>query len=249
MKKPAFYSLICLFVLVTLLLACKSTGAPPDPEILAHAGRLYDKWWTEIDIDKPTDDNPLWSLQSTNTRSGSDTWRCKECHGWDYRGKDGAYSSGSHYTGFTGIFEAGSLSREQIVGIISGDINPGHDFRVLGDEHVGHIVDFVQWGMIDNAQYIDYKSKKPIGADVEHGEELYESTCTKCHGNDGKKINFGDEEEPEYLGTLATGNPWETLHKIRFGQPGTSMPAGIVLDRSTQEAVDILGYTQNLSIE
>ena len=27
--------------------------------------------------------------------SGSDTWRCKECHGWDYMGVDGAYAGGS----------------------------------------------------------------------------------------------------------------------------------------------------------
>ena len=231
------------------LMACKSAEIPPDPEILAHAGRLYDNWWDEIDVDKPTDDNPLWSIQSTNTRSGGDTWRCKECHGWDYKGKDGAYSSGSHYTGITGIYEARSLNREQLVKRISGDIHPDHDFRILGDVHTDHIVDFVKWGMIDDAKYIDYESKKPIEADFEHGKELYESTCTKCHGNDGKKINFHDEEEPEFMGDIATGNPWETLHKIRFGQPGESMPAGIAKDWSVQDSVDVLGHTQTLSVE
>jgi len=39
--------------------------------------------------------SPLWATQSSNTRSGKDTWRCKECHGWDYMGVDGAYGSGS----------------------------------------------------------------------------------------------------------------------------------------------------------
>jgi thiosulfate dehydrogenase len=24
----------------------------------------------------------LWASQSSNTRDGSTTWRCKECHGW-----------------------------------------------------------------------------------------------------------------------------------------------------------------------
>ena len=36
-------------------------------------------------------------------RAGADTWRCKECHGWDYAGKDGAYGSGDHRTGIVGV--------------------------------------------------------------------------------------------------------------------------------------------------
>jgi thiosulfate dehydrogenase len=52
---------------------------------------LYDSWWTVTGTDRPTTDQPLWQTQTTNTRTGADTWRCKECHGWDYQGKDGAY--------------------------------------------------------------------------------------------------------------------------------------------------------------
>ena len=31
------------------------------------------------------------------------TWRCKECHGWDYRGAPGAYSIGSDFTGIMDV--------------------------------------------------------------------------------------------------------------------------------------------------
>jgi len=65
-------------------------------------GLLYDQWWVVTGAEQPTEDHPLWASQSTNTRSGPDTWRCKECHGWDYQGADGAYGSGSHLTGFPG---------------------------------------------------------------------------------------------------------------------------------------------------
>jgi len=97
------------------------TAVPPPTEVpqpteviisgsASEGGRLYDKWWKEAEIDEPTGDQPQWATQSTNTRSGPDTWRCKECHGWDYKGVDGAYSSGSHRTGIAGIFLGTSLS-------------------------------------------------------------------------------------------------------------------------------------------
>ncbi len=89
-------------------------------------------------------------------------------------------------------------------------------------------------------------TKKVIGDNMTHGEELYTDTCVACHGADGKQLNFGSETEPEYLGALANGNPWETLHKIRFGHPGTAMPSGVANGWSTQDAVDVLGYAQTL---
>ncbi|MDP2660197.1 MAG: hypothetical protein Q8R28_05670, partial [Dehalococcoidia bacterium] len=80
-----------------------------DPASVAKGGRLYDTWWKEAPgASAPTGDQPLWATQTTNTRKGTDTWRCKECHGWDYGGKDGAYGSGSHKTGFVGVSVAGA---------------------------------------------------------------------------------------------------------------------------------------------
>ena len=64
---------------------------------LIRGGLLYDKWWKVNGGAEPmTNFNPIWSSQNTNARMGADTWRCKECHGWDYIGLDGRYSSGSH---------------------------------------------------------------------------------------------------------------------------------------------------------
>ncbi|MEE8389570.1 MAG: hypothetical protein V3S14_02075, partial [Anaerolineae bacterium] len=72
------------------------------------------------------------------------------------------------------------------------------------------------------------------------------SLCTACHGADGTTLNFGSAEEPEYLGGLADGNPWEVLHKTRFGQPDSAMPSTIDLGWSVQDAVDVLAYAQTL---
>jgi thiosulfate dehydrogenase len=96
---------------------------------------------------------------------------------------------------------------------------------------------------MDTDQVIDRASKKAKG-DQAKGSRIFVTVCAKCHGFDGKKINFGDEKEPEYLGTVAAGNPWETLHKIRFGQPGQNMPAMIAFPLEMQ--VDVLAYAQTL---
>lgn len=54
---------------------------------ISRGGQLYDDWWkTTIDTEKPQKDHPLWKEQNANKRSGYDTYRCKECHGWDYPG-------------------------------------------------------------------------------------------------------------------------------------------------------------------
>ncbi len=76
------------------------------------------------------------------------------------------------------------------------------------------------------------------------GAAFYHTICGVCHGADGREINFATEDDPSYIGTVANENPWETLHKIRNGQPGVAMVALRVLD--TQQQVDILAYTQTL---
>jgi thiosulfate dehydrogenase len=49
------------------------------------------------------------------------------------------------------------------------------------------------------------------------------------------------------VGTVGRKNPWEALHKIRFGQPGVGMVALTVLD--IEDLVDILAYTQTLPVK
>src|SRR5665648_223813 len=79
-----------------------------------EGGRMYDNWFAAFEVSAPEGDMPLWKTQSTNTRSGDTTWRCKECHGWDYLGVDGAYATGSHMTGFPGIFSDSTMSAEEL---------------------------------------------------------------------------------------------------------------------------------------
>ena len=236
-----------ILTLVVIAGACSSDDEPADPASIARGGLLYDKWWKVADgATEPTGDQALWSTQSSNTRSGADTWRCKECHGWDYQGVDGAYSGGSHKTGFAGVLDAGdSNTAAELVAILKGGDNADHDFSgVMNDAALKDLANFINEGLIDNKPLIDYDAKEPIGADLASGESLYTATCAACHGSDGIMVDFHDGEG---VAGVANDNPWETLHKIRFGHPGTGMPATYLLGWSVQDQVDVLGYAQTLS--
>ena len=222
---------------------------PTEPNLLVIGGKLYDKWYTvAADATEPTEDHALWATQSTNTRSGKDTWRCKECHAWDYMGSEGAYSSSSsHYTGFTGLLDASSLSVAEVLDILNGVSNADHDFStVMADDDLAALADFIAaGGIVDVSDYIN-SDKSINGADIDNGQTLYDDSCAVCHGSDGLSLDFGGGDG---VGTLANDNPQETLHKIRFGHPGSAMPSGVANGWTLQESIDVLAYSQTLPTE
>ncbi|MHC4547602.1 MAG: c-type cytochrome [Planctomycetota bacterium] len=67
--------------------------------------------------------------------------------------------------------------------------------------------------------------------------------CSLCHGVDGKTIDLGGGEG---VGDVAVNNPWEGLHEIRWGHPGTAMPSAVVNGFTNQQQTDILTHAQTL---
>ena len=233
-----------------------------------RGGALWDKWWKVPGVKEGVEpgktatvdgasvqsslaaDNPLYATNPAgNTRSGSDTWRCKECHGWDYKGREGAYGSGSHATGFAGVFAARDKDVARLFDTIAngGALGEGHAFQsVLSPSDIADLVKFVREGVADDDLLIapDKKSK----GDAAAGKGLFDDGCAKCHGADGKKINFLlGQYASEYVFNLAHDNPWELVHKVRFGQPGGEMPNGSVKGYLLRDVADILAYAQSLA--
>ena len=234
-------------------------GIPDECEALGNpivGGRAYDSWIAEHFLADPNMDHPLWQFrpdQVSNPAMGADTWRCKECHGWDYKGVDGQYGSGSHRTGIPGVLGS-TLSETEMFTLLkeppnngggAGVLN-GHAYgSVLSDDQINDIVAFVQGLTIDDDPYIDTGANF-LGDEVQ-GQAYYTGgvvTCIACHGANGTAINFGTPEEPEWLGTVATSNPWEFLHKARFGQPGSPMPSWLGNGGNNQGVADIGKYVQ-----
>lgn len=212
---------------------------------MSNGGKLYTKWYVALGMDAPTEDQPLWATQSTNTRSGADTWRCKECHGWDYIGPDGWYNTdSSHYTGFPGVYDARTMSTSELVAWLDGTTNADHDFSVMGEEAMIDLATFLQKGMLNNREFIDYATGRAITADVDHGEELYTGTCALCHGTDGRSI------EGLIVGEVMHDEPWVELnHLVRTGIPGTAMPASHDSGWSIQDVMDVMTYEATLPTE
>ena len=202
---------------------------------------MWDTWWVVNDAAEPNGEHPLYP--AVGQQNGSATFRCKECHGWDYQGAVGAYGSGPHFTGIPGVWET-QLARRDLFDLIKSDVvQNGHGFGNFGmsNQDVWDLVEFLQSLVIDTDEFID-ETGIFIGDEVQ-GAVNYASggaaSCVVCHGADGTQINFGSQGELEWVGTIADENPWELLHKIRFGPPGSNMPSWLGAGGSDQGAVDI----------
>jgi thiosulfate dehydrogenase len=202
----------------------------------ARGGKLYDKWYAVIEAEAPTTSHPLYPADKKYAEKPKDNWRCKECHGWDYMGADGAYKSGKHASGIKGINGAAGRDTKEIVAILK-DEKHGYGGK-LGDADLQDLALFVSEGQVDMDMYIDRASKSPRNGDAEKGAAYYNTMCANCHGMDGK--------QPKGMKPFAKqmGNPWEVMHKILNGQPDEDMPALRALDR--QVIVDIMSHMGTL---
>ena len=219
-------------------------GVPPgytDADA-TRGGALYDTWWVLTPFGAPTMDHQLWATRpdpDSNSRTGADTWRCKECHGWDYKGVDGAYGLGSHRTGFPGIFGT-TMSPQELYDLLLDA--EGHIYD-LGAADLWDLVKFVLEGQIDTDDILDGAAF--IGS-ADAGEVIYGSTCAGCHGVDGLSVPLGgDPGFDTFVGAVAGEDPWKFQHKVRFGQPATIMPPQAET-LTTAQVGDLGAYAQTL---
>jgi len=222
---------------ITLMFSGFTQAAEIESSI-ARGGNLYDKWYSVLDTDKPSESHGLYPADKKYAEKPGANWRCKECHGWDYQGAAGAYSSGKHATGIKGINGAAGQSVDEIIALLS---NAEHGYAdKLGKQDLTDLANFVSKGQVDMDPYIDRASKAPKGDPVK-GEAYFNTVCAKCHGFDGK--------EPDDMKPFGKqmGNPWEVMHKILNGQPGEKMPALRALDH--QITADIMSYMVSLPKE
>jgi len=180
----------------------------PDVDPIARGGRGYDKFWVEYALDIPKKRHV--SYPETGKAKSADSWRCKECHGWDYMGAQEAYQSCSHFTGLIGISTAQVQSVESVVGVLK---NNTHRYdSVLPPTALKDIAMFVVEGQVDIQTMINDEAKTAIG-DQSKGKKTYNNMCADCHGLERKTLNFS-HDVAEYLGTVAVSNPWEACIKF-----------------------------------
>ncbi|MFZ2651522.1 MAG: cytochrome c [Burkholderiaceae bacterium] len=236
--------LTCLLTAGALLLISAPLHAQEVESSIARGGRLYDKWWKVTGAAEPSGAHPSYPAEGKYRAKGGTDWRCKECHGWDYMGKDGAYSKGSHFSGIKGLQGVAGGDPARVVAVLKDKTHALGG--LMSEDDLRDLAIFVSKGQVQMAQYIDRGTKKVKVGDKARGEPIYNTICANCHGRDGTLNEDGKllkpDEEP--LGLVANDNPWETLHKIRNGQPAERMPALRAFD--LQVALDILAHLQTL---
>lgn len=200
---------------------------------IARGGRLYDKYFAENKTAKPTADHPSYIKDGKYGKENS--WRCKECHGWDYKGKDGAYAKGGHATGIKGINGAAGKDPAAIAAMLRDKVH-GYTDAQLSAKDAEDLANFVSKGQGTLSKYIDASNKST--GNVIKGETYFNTICAGCHGLDGKKVKDGPA-----LGSVAD-NGAEMMHKIFNGQPGESMPAMRAIEH--QISADIAAYLTKL---
>jgi len=203
-----------------------------------RGGLLYDTWWKVNGAREPQPDvnHPLYPVDGP--LAGSTTFRCTECHGWDYKGVDGVYGSDIlHFTGIAGV-DGTTLTPQQLFDLLEGDNSEegGHDMNSFGmsDRDIWDVVKMTLEGTVDTDDYIAPYGVF-LGDPFTEGPNLYFTACWSCHG------------EGVDIGAVATENPWEFFHKVRFGHPGAPMPSLELLDWSLQSVADIGAYTATLA--
>jgi thiosulfate dehydrogenase len=203
---------------------------------LARGGTLYDKWYKVIGTRAPAKKAPAYPDSAKYASKPSSTWRCKECHGWDYKGKDGAYSKGKHFTGVKGIQGMKGASAADIIAVLKDKNHQYGDKMEAAD--LQDLANFVSKGQVDMDAYIDRATKNPKGNKAK-GAGYFDTICIGCHSKDGSRPKDMDKS----LGAQM-GNPWEVMHKIMNGQPDEPMPALRALDRKV--IVDIMAHITTL---
>lgn len=238
MRSTTIRSALAICLGAVFLTAVTTSVAEEMESSMARGGKLYDRWYKVIDADKPSESHPLYPSDKEYADDPGSNWRCKECHGWDYQGKDGAYGSGTHASGIAGIAGAKGAPVADIAGALKGA--PHNYGDMLADEDYTDLANFVSMGQIDMDAYIDRESKAPKG-DAVKGEAYFNTICAGCHGKDGK--------EPDDMPTFGSlmDNPWEVMHKILNGQPDENMPALRALDH--QITADIMAHMVTLPKE
>ena len=217
----------------------------------------------------------LWPAFNT-AKSGNTTWRCKSCHGWDYVGAAGAYGiPGNDYdTGIIGIVPVAGgqptlTTPEEIYNFLHdgmvNNIPHGLGTLIADDAAFYALTKFVVMMREEAAQarapanFINLSTKLTVGSEA-NGAAMYamatDGGCVTCHGEQGKLLDFADGDPAtipnQFVDTYARSNPWETLHKIRFGQPGSTpymagledIPALAGQD-IIQTSIDVVAFSQN----
>lgn len=217
--------------------------SPSDAWITAIGGRLYDNWMNVLDKPKPKATHAAWPASNTK-KKGAVTWRCKSCHGWDFKGADGKYAKGSYKTGIKGVLDVKGKDPKKIH-VTLLDSTHGYTHDMISEQYMNWLATFLSKGTYDIAPYV--ADDGTVNGNANKGKQIFQNICAACHGFGGTALNWGTDKEPAYIGTEANANPWEVFAKIRHGHPGVEMVSLAAF--TYEDAANVLKYVRTLPVK
>jgi len=137
-------------------------------------------------------------------------FRCKSCHGWDYKGENGVYGSSFQNKKYVAsdLFKSESKSVKQFVRLIEKGAGGMPAFEgLMPIEEIENLAVFLKKGAYDTDIIFTldpgqpYKYVLSSNGDAKNGLAQYEKLCQSCHGPEGLEIMFDDDSYS--LGTHA----------------------------------------------
>jgi thiosulfate dehydrogenase len=216
---------------------------------LTRGGRLFASWDNLAIGALPDDLHPLWPENISGEFPPRYTWRCVNCHGWDYSGSQSrSFLTATRAMEYPNLFSMVAKPEEEILAYLDGSLNPDHDFSpYLTEQDLKDLSTFLSKGLILPELIADWETFQVWGT-VENGKQNYEQQCASCHGLEGEIINLSTVENPVFLGDLSLSNPWRVAHQIRFGHPQTRVPPAEMLGLSFSQQIDTLAYIQTMPV-
>ena len=208
-------------------------GVSPTPQQLSVGARLYVNWQAATFRAPITKRHPLW--KGSPAVAPGETWRCVNCHGWDYRGTGGVGGDLGKIVGAPGLRHLAGRPVSEVTTALSF---MGHDFRgEMPDLARVALARFVSAGQQEINDLIERYLEG--GGQWQDGAWHFSTVCRVCHGRDGMQMHNDLAAKPISVGAIASTSPWRFLHAVRFGHQD-GMPSFVLL--SDQALLDTLRY-------
>ncbi len=222
-------------------------GQEPAPGDRSRGGKLYVAWDMAYDKNLPQTRNPLWPENTASRVPNVLTWRCVNCHSWDYRGSSSNTQSFLFKNlDIPGLFGMMEKTQSEIIPWLTGENNPNHDFSAyLTEKDLNDLSAFLSTGLVTPNLIANVETNQAFG-NLQVGEDSYVEFCSSCHGMEGEKINYGTTEVPTFMGDMAMTNPWRVAHIVRYGHLAANVPPAEALGLPFSQQIDIIAYTQTL---
>lgn len=246
--------LLPVILLAVIILSATVSGRaapPPQTELPPgdplRGGKLYVNWILVTTATVELDQHPLWPENPNNQVPAQLTWRCVNCHGWDYLGSEGITMTGLYRRAdWPTLLSMTADAPEEILPWLDGQANPAHDFsELMSLQDLADLAAFLSTGLVSPELVADLDTRFASGT-TEVGQTAYRDQCMACHGGEGEKINLGTVQTPIFLGDMAWINPWHISHILRFGHLSARVPPASEVNLSFSQQIDILAYLQTL---